>query len=245
MARTEEGDNKRYAPGYVAKVVGGAAPMVVELPLFTAAGTVTRGISTNIARNILGKETFETLGERVLAGSVGGSMTFGTVDAVKGGLGGALDSDSDNVAGVLGDVFKGAYERGKGGLMTGAAFVGGPVGQAIGNGRGVLANLLGWGASVGINAGAATAMDAGGRLLSDGSVDIEHLPDTFFENVGTFLALELNHKIPEIYGIGKGGRNWNGVRFDKDEVSRLNDVEGAESLREVFRSIEKEKQAAG
>ena len=223
MGQTEAGRGK-YQPGMGARIAGGTAAMVPDLPLFGIIGKATAPVVTGMTQGLLA-EGVRPLVSRMAGASLGGGLTMGGVEAAKGGIeggmdardyGGLLEENDRSVGEVLRDITKGAAERGAPSFVSGLGMVGGPIGQKISGGRGIVGNLLGWGAQTGIDAAAAT-----GISVISGEVKPDDMGEHFLENVGTFAAIGLHGKAKEFRELADGGRSWNGVTFSRKEIEQL------------------------
>ena len=265
LARTEMGQGQ-YKPGFGARVAGGVAAMLPDMmyggPFGLAAKTATapvQGMSQYLIANGM-----RPLLARMLQSSAQGALSLGAFEGLKGGIGEMWNpSDYENIMEgsdrsaweIFKDVMlnvvngedakrfiKGAFENAMPSAAMGAAMIGGPLGQKVSNGRGVLANVLGWGTQVGVDAAAATALNIP-KLIS-GEVTMEDLGNEFAQNFGTFAALGLNHKAKEFASLADGGRAWNGVEFTKKDIETL---EGRylQPLRKFITEVEKTQNRRG
>jgi hypothetical protein len=233
MQLTDTGQGE-YKPGFGAKVAGGAAAMLPDMVMpFGGPFGLTAKVATmplrGVAQELITSGTRPLLA-RITQASLSGSASLGAFEGLKGAIEGGINptgyehllaEDKRNVFEILGDMVKGGFERGIPSAVTGATMIGGPIGQKISNGRGLLANLAGWGTQVGVDAGLATAINI--PKVVSGAITADDLKDEFFENIGTFAALGLHSKGKEFANLASGGRSINGVEFTKPEIESIED----------------------
>lgn len=198
----------------------------------------------NAAESAIFKTVHRPIVARMGQSALSGSLSLGAFEGVKGGTNEMFNpSDYDDILDgsdrssweILKDAvinifngedakrfIKGAFETGVPSAVTGASMIGGPLGQKLSNGRGVLANILGWGTQVGVDAAGATALGTIPNIIK-GDVSLEDVGKEFASNVGTFAALGLHSKAKEFASLADGGRAWNGIPFSKSEVQMLED----------------------
>ena len=233
LQRTEAGQGV-YNPGFGAKVAGGAAAMLPDMLLpYGGPFGLTAKLATKPVQGMtqtLIADGMRPLLARITQSSISGGLSLGAFEGLKGGVEGALNptdqdsylSDNRSAADILTDTAKRIFERGVQSGFSGLAMVGGPLGQKISNGRGVLANTLGWGAQVGVDAAGATALSTIPKIIQ-GDVDWKEVGRDFASNVGTFAALGLHGKSKEFASLAKGGKAWNGVEFTQKDIDLLED----------------------
>ena len=230
LQRTEMGQGK-YKPGFGAQVGGAVASMLPDMMFGGPFGWSAKGAAAlmplrGTAQELMA-EGMRPIVARMIESSLIGSQSLGTFEAIKGGIEGAgkdrydsyFDEDKRSATEILKDIVEGSIEHGTSSAIMGATMVGGPVGQKISNGRGLLANIAGWGTQVGIDAGAATALSI--PQVISGDITLEDLGREFANSVGTFAALGLHHKAKEFASLADGGRAWNGVAFTKKDIETL------------------------
>ncbi len=233
MQLTDTGQGE-YKPGFGAKVAGGAAAMLPDMVMpFGGPFGLTAKLATKplrgVAQELITSGTRPLLA-RITQASLSGSASLGAFEGLKGAIEGGINptgyehllaEDKRSAGDILLDVMKGGFERGIPSAVTGATMIGGPIGQKISNGRGLLANLAGWGTQVGVDAGLATAINI--PKVVSGAITSDDLKDEFFENIGTFAALGLHSKGKEFANLASGGRSINGVEFTKPEIESIED----------------------
>ena len=246
MQLTDEGQGI-YKPSIGARIGGGVAGMLPDLPLFGIVGKVAAPVGTGVVQT-LSESGVRPLVSRLGGASISGALTMGGVESGKGFFEGLLnDNEYENLgeAGdrsfldALGDAVKTSVQRGVPSFVSGLTMIGGPLGQRISNGRGIIGNLLGWGTQTGVDAAGATGMS-----VAMGDIKPEDAGEHFAENLGTFAALGLQHKAKEFKALADGGRSWNGVDFSKAEIRTLEEF-GLGKLRKQLSSIEQAKNGGG
>jgi hypothetical protein len=252
LQRTDMGQGE-YKPGYGARIAGGAAAMLPDmvLPYGGPFGAVARFANRPVAgmAQYLITNGWKPLFARMAQSSAGGMTSLGAFEGVKGAIQGAINpegyesilaEDKRNAFEILSDIVKGGFEHAVPSAVMGATMVGGPLGQKISNGRGLLANMLGWGTQVGVDAAGATALSAIQNMpkIVKGDITVGDLGNEFLESVGTFAALGLHGKAKEFASLAEGGRSINGVSFSKSEVQTIEDIFG-KPMRDVIDDIDK------
>ncbi len=252
LQRTDMGQGE-YKPGFGARVAGATAAMLPDIALpyggpFGLTAAIANRPVAGIAQHLI-TSGWKPLFARMAQSSASGMASLGAFEGVKGAIQGAINpegyesilaEDKRNAFEILGDMIKGGFEHGIPSAVMGATMVGGPLGQKISNGRGLLANMLGWGTQVGVDAAGATALSAIQNMpkIIKGDLTADDLTNEFLENVGTFTGLGLHGKAKDFASLAEGGRSINGVPFSKSEVQTIEDVFG-KPMRDVIEDVDK------
>ncbi|MBR0166119.1 MAG: hypothetical protein IJQ13_04495 [Prevotella sp.] len=254
LQRTEVGLGE-YKPSFGARIAGGASAMLPDmaLPFGGPFGLIAKGATAPVrgtAQELIA-EGMRPLLARITGSSLSGAAILGAFEGTKGAIEGGFTpinqesflEDNRSAGEILKDVVYGAIEKGIPSAVMGSTMIGGPVGQKISNGRGAIANALGWGTQVGIDAAGATALSTIPKIAS-GDVNWEDIGNEFASNVGTFAALGLHSKAKEFASLADGGRAWNGVPFSKGEIQVLED-RYLSPFRKQIEEIEKTQNSRG
>lgn len=233
LQMTDTGQNQDYTPGYGARIAGGTAEMMSDmlLPFGGPFGLATKAATKPLQgmTQALITSGWGPLKSRINESIARGAVSLGAFEGLKGAFKGAFDpegyesvlaEDKRSASEILTDMLKGAWEGAVPSAVAGATMIGHPIANKAVNGRGILANALGWGAGSAIDAAGATVLGAFPRLMAGKEVS---LSDEFADNFGQFLALGLHSKAKEFASLANGGRSWNGVEFTKDEIKFLED----------------------
>lgn len=252
LQRTDMGQGE-YKPGFGARVAGATAAMLPDIALpyggpFGLTAAIANRPVAGIAQHLI-TSGWKPLFARMAQSSASGMASLSAFEGVKGAIQGAINpegyesilaEDKRNAFEILGDMIKGGFEHAVPSAVMGATMIGGPLGQKISNGRGLLANMLGWGTQVGVDAAGATALSAIQNMpkIIKGDLTADDLTNEFLENVGTFTGLGLHGKAKDFASLAEGGRSINGVPFSKSEVQTIEDVFG-KPMRDVIEDVDK------
>ena len=234
LQRTEMGRNQNYTPSFGARIGGGAASMLPDmaLPFGGPFGIVGRYASSPVrgtAQELIA-EGMRPLLARIAESSLSGMANLGAFEGIKGAFEGGLIpvdqesflEDNRSAGEVMKDIINGFAERGISSAIAGSTMIGHPIANKLVNGRGALANALGWIGGSAIDAAGATTLNTVPGIIF-GDITLEDVGKDFASNLGTFMALGLHGKAKEFASLAKGGKAWNGVEFTKSDIETLED----------------------